>query len=112
MKPVNKVNRLALISFISGLTALVTIGIIFAIYNFGEPAEGILFITDGILMPVRNLAVLTALITGILALINIKKTGGDQRGKLLAWIGIVLGGGWILFGLLVGLIFLLSNALQ
>ncbi len=112
MKPANKINLLALISFISGLTALLTIGIIFAIYNFVDPTEGILFITDGILMPVRNLAVFAALVTGILALIKIKKTGGDQRGKLLAWIGIVLSGGWILFGLLVGLIFLLSNILQ
>ena len=112
MKPANKINLLVLISFISGLTALLTIGIIFAIYNFVDPAEGILFITDGILMPVRNLAVFAALVTGILALINIKKSGGAERGKLYAWVGIVLGGGWLLFGLLVGLTFLLSNILQ
>jgi hypothetical protein len=112
MKPANKINLLALISFISGLTALLTIGIIFAIYNFVDPTEGILFITDGILMPVRNLAVFAALVTGILALINIKKSGGAERGKLYAWVGIVLGGGWLLFGLLVGLTFLLSNILQ
>ncbi len=112
MKPENKINPLALISFISGLTALLSIGIIFAIYNLSELTDGILFITDGILMPVRNLAVLTALVTGILALIIIKKTGGVEKGKIYAWIGIVLGAGWLLFGLLVGLIFLLSYVSQ
>ena len=58
---------------------------------------------------VRNLCAPGALITGLLALIEIKKKGGAEKGKLFAIAGIVLGAGWIILGLIVGLIFLLGE---
>ncbi len=108
----NKTNQLAIISFVSGMIALICIVLIFAFYNSAETAGSFSSITDGIIMPVRNLCVIVTLITGILAAKDIKKTGGTKKGKLLSWFGIVVGAGWILFGLLVGLIFLLAEILH
>lgn len=79
MRPVCKLNTLALISFISGLMALLSIGTIFAFYNLTDLTDSILFIFVSILTPVRNLAVIMALVSGILALIDIKKKGGVER---------------------------------
>ena len=112
MEPSNKTNRLSIISFACGLTALISIGIIFAVYNLTESTQGILFITDGILMPIRNLSVVVALVTGILALRDIKKKGPSEKGKWLAWAGIILGAAWLLFGAFVGLVFLISKIVQ
>jgi len=103
-----KTNRLAMISFISGLTGLLLGLIIFAIYNLTDPADQILFIIDGVLITGRNLLVLAALVTGILALMDLKKKGQAEKGKFFAWAGIVLGAGWLVLGILVGLIFLIS----
>ena len=107
-----KANRLAIVSFASGLIALLSITLIFILYNLLEASGGLINITDGIIMPLRNLSVVVALITGILALRDIKKKDGAEKGKILAWVGIVIGAGWILFGLLVGIIFLLSDILR
>ena len=107
-----KTNRLAIVSFASGLIALISIGLIFVLYNSQEAAGSIINITNGIIMPVRNLCVAVALITGIFALREIKKKDGTEKGKILAWFGIVLGAGWILFGLLVGITFLLAEILH
>jgi hypothetical protein len=46
------------------------------------------------------------LVTGVLGLLDIKKKDGAERGKGFAWVGIVVSGAWIIFGLLVGLFFL------
>ena len=59
-------NLISIISFACGLIALVSIGIIIAAYNLTESTEGLLFITDGILMPIRNISVVVVLITGFL----------------------------------------------
>ena len=108
-----KTNRLAIVSFVSGLIALISIVFIFVFYSSQETAGGIIIsITDGIIMPLRNLCVAVALLTGILALREIKKKDGTEKGKILAWVGIVLGAGWILFGLLVGITFLLAEILH
>ena len=107
-----KTNRLAIVSFASGLIALISIGLIFVLYNSQEAAGRIINIINGIIMPVRNLCVAVALITGIFALREIKKKDGTEKGKILAWFGIVLGAGWILFGLLVGITFLLADLLH
>lgn len=105
-----KTNRLAIISFASGLIAILSIGLIFALYNLQESTDGIIIsITDGVIMPLRNLCVIVALVTGILALRQLKKKGGTEKGKILAWIGVVLSAGWIIFGLLVGVTFLLAE---
>ena len=106
-----KTNRLAIVSFASGLIAIIGIIIIFVIYRTPETAGSIISITDGVIMPLRNLSVGVALLTGILALREIKKKEGTEKGKILAWFGIVLGAGWILFGLLVGLTFSLAEIL-
>jgi len=107
-----KTNRLAIVSFTSGLIAIFSIGLIFVLYSSQETAGIIISITDGIIMPLRNLCVVVALVTGILALRQIKKKDGTEKGKLLAWVGIVLGAGWIIFGLLVGITFLLAEMLH
>ena len=108
-----KTNRLAIVSFASGLIAILSIGLIFALYTSQQTAGGIILsITDGIIMPLRNLCVIVALVTGILALWQIKKKGGTEKGKILAWVGIVLGAGWIIFGLMVGATFLLAEILH
>jgi len=60
----------------------------------------------------RNFCALTALVTGILGLREIKQKEVTEKGKTLAWVGIVLGAGWILFGLLIGIIFLLAEILH
>jgi hypothetical protein len=106
-----KINRLAIVSFVSGLVALLSISLIFILYNVLEISGSIITITDGIIMPLRNLSVVVALLTGILALREIKKADRAEKGVILAWVGIVIGAGWILFGLLVGLMFLLSDIL-
>ena len=107
-----KTNRLAIISFMSGLLDLFIIGTVFALYNLQGTTNGIIRITDGIIIPVRNLGVVVALITGILALGKIKKKDGTEKGKILAWVGIIVGAGWILFGVLVGMTFLLAEILH
>ena len=107
-----KTNRLAIISFVSGLIGLIIIVIVFILYSSQETAGSLISITDGVIMPLRNLFVVVSLLTGILALREIKKKDGAEKGKIIAWVGIVLGAGWILFGLLVGLTFLLSEILH
>ncbi|MBA4375944.1 MAG: hypothetical protein C0401_07205 [Anaerolinea sp.] len=107
-----KTNRLAIVSFTSGLIALLSIGLLFVLYNSQETTGGLISITDGIIIPLRNLCVVVALVTGILALRQIKKKDGTEKGKILAWVGIVLGAGWILFGLMVGITFLLAEILH
>ncbi len=112
MERSNKTNRLAIISFVSGMIALICIVFIFVFYYSAETGGGISNITDGIIMPVRNLCVIVTLLTGILAIIDIKKTGGTKKEKIFSWFGIVIGAGWILFGLVVGLTFLLAEILH
>jgi hypothetical protein len=112
MVPSKKTNLLSILSFACGLTALISIGIIFGAYNWMEPTQAILFITDGILIPIRNISVLVALVTGILSLRDLKKKGPSEKGKWLAWAGIILAGAWLIFGASVGLLFLLSRIVQ
>ena len=107
-----KTNRLAIFSFASGLIAMISIITIFVIYRTQETSGSVISITDGVIMPLRNLSVALALLTGILVLREIKKKEGTEKGKILAWFGIVLGAGWILFGLLVGITFLLAEILH
>ena len=107
-----KTNRMAIVSFVCGLISLLTISLIFLCYNWEALVNVPVFITDGVLMPIRNLSVAGALITGVLALREIRGKAGSEKGKILAWVGILLGASWILLGLLTGLVFLLSEALH
>ena len=108
----NKTNQLAVVSFVSGIIALLCIVIIFVLYNSVETSKGIIKITDGILIPARNFFIVVTLLTGFFALNDIKKKGGTQKSKILSWFGIVIGAGWIFFGLLVGVTFLLAEILH
>ncbi len=103
-----RVNRLAIISFVSGLLALLCIAGTFAVLRLA-PTNDALIVTlvDGILIPVRNLSVLVAVVTGILALGRIRRTEGAEKGKTLAWLGIAIGIGWIVFFILVAVAFFL-----
>jgi hypothetical protein len=101
-----KTNRLALISFVSGVLAALIVALIFVVYNLLEPASAIINLTDAVLMPLRNVLLLAAMVTGVLGLLDIKKKDGAERGKGFAWVGIVVSAAWIIFGLLVGLFFL------
>ena len=112
MESSNKTNHLAIISFVSGIIALICIVFIFVFYNSAETTGSFSNFTDGIIIPVRNLCVIVTLLTGILAVKDIKKRGGTKKGKIYSWFGIVVGASWILFGLIVGLTFLLSEILQ
>jgi len=112
MESVIKTNRLAIVSFANGLIAVLSIGLIFIFYTLQETSGSLISITDGIIMPLRNLCVAVALVTGIFALRQIKKHNGAEKGKIFAWIGIVIAAGWIIFGLLVGVTFLLGESLH
>lgn len=111
MERSNETNWLAIACFVSGVIALLCIVLIFVLYNSAETSNSIRRITDGIIMPIRNLSVVVTLLTGILALNNIKKKGGTKKDRILAWTGIAVAAGWILFGSLVGITFLLAKVL-
>lgn len=76
------------------------------------PADRAINAVMELTVPLRKLCALIALVTGILGLTEIKKKDGIEKGKTLAWVGIVLGVGWILFGLLVGITFFLAEILH
>ena len=110
-----KNNRLALVSFICGLIALLSLGLYWLLQALAFLSSSevmgnrfILPIMD-ISVSVRNLCVITALVTGLIAINQIKKAGLKEKGWAFAWIGPVMGAGWILFGLLVGALFLFSE---
>lgn len=112
-----KTNRMALTSFICGILALLSLGLYYAFFaiNNGNPSgpyAPTLFSVMDLTVPVRNGFSTVSLITGILGLIDIKKKEGAEKGKLLAWVGILLGAAWFLFRVVVGLVFLLSEILN
>jgi hypothetical protein len=112
-----KTNRLAIISFVSGLIGFISLRLYWFLYmKIASSSEelvnrSLIPIMDGS-VSIRNICAPGALVTGILALIEIKKKGGAEKGKSLAWVGIALGAGWILFGLLVGVMFLIGEELH
>jgi len=107
-----KTNPLAAISFASGLIVLISTILVFALYNFMQPTDSTLFFADGILIPVRNISGVAAIITGILAHREFRKKGQAEGGQWLAWWGIILGAAWLLLGMCVGLVFLVSTIAQ
>jgi signal transduction histidine kinase len=103
-----RTNRLAIISFVSGLLALLCIAGIGAVFRLAPTNDNLIAtLVDGILIPARNLSVLVALVTGILALRQIRRKEGAAKGKTLAWLGIAISIGWIVFFILVVLAFFL-----
>ncbi len=121
MEPATRTNRLSIISFVSGLIVLISLGLyqIFSLLayptsegNSVEPINRIFLTLMDLTVPVRNLSAVAALLLGFLALREIKKKNGIEKGKLLAGLGILCGAGWILIGLLVGTLFLLGEILH
>lgn len=103
-----RTNRLAIISFASGLLALLCIaGMLIAMSLAPTDYDLVGTLTSGILLPLRDLSVLVALVTGILALREIKQKKGAERGKTLAWLGIAIGIGWIALFILAAVLFFL-----
>lgn len=103
-----RTNWLAIISFASGILALLCIAGTFAVLSMPPTASELSFILlDRMLIPVRDLSVIVALATGILALREIKRKEGAEKGKTLAWLGIAVGIGWIVFFILVAVAFIL-----
>jgi len=113
-----KTNRLAIVSFVSGLMALLlTFGVFFVRLSFYTSLEGTLpEPTDPALARFEfwstwvgrlgGLATFGAIIAGVLALLEIRKKGGIEKGKLFAWVGIILGASWIIFRLAIALFFI------
>ena len=102
-----KINHLATVSFVSGLTLITLLS--FGRYWLVFPAspgysDTIRTILD-YSVTVQYLCALLALLTGILALRAIKKKAGTEKGKIFAWVGILTGAGYAFFGLLVFVIF-------
>jgi len=102
-----KINRMAMISFVSGLIVFALLG--FGIYWQSFPASLTYANTIRIILDlsvsVQYLCVPVALLTGILALKQIQRKDGAEKSKIFAWIGIFLGACYLLFGLLVLIIF-------
>ena len=93
-----KTNRLAVVSFVSGLISFLSLGVLLPVLfppypgYLPEPLSPINTIMD-LSRPVRDICTILALFAGILALREIRKKGGMEKGKALAWAGIILGGG-------------------
>ncbi len=103
-----RITRLAIVSCVSGLLALLCMaGIVVALSLAPASDDLVVALVDGILIPVRNLSVLVALVTGVLALMEIRRKEGAEKGKTLAWLGIAIGIVWIVFGILAVLAFVL-----
>jgi len=111
LKP--KTNRLAIVSFVSGLIALpAVVTFVVLLYGGTIPEPGSLSdIFMNLSRSIRDLATILALVTGIFALREIKKKGGMEKGKTLAWVGIIIGGAWLLFRVLIALFFIVASAI-
>lgn len=115
-----KVNSLAIISFISGTIVLFSLGLYYALSqtllrNIDLFSLEILNRVPLVLMelsvPFRNFFAPLAVLTGVFGLREIKKNPQIQKGKPLAWIGMLFGGGWIVLGVLVSVMFLVAKIL-
>ena len=93
-----KTNRWAIVSFVSGLIAflilgaLLLAGITTSPGDLPEPTSPINTLLD-LSRSALDLCTLLSLLTGILALREVRKNSGTEKGRLLAWIGITLGVG-------------------
>lgn len=104
-----KTNQLAIVSLVCGLIALVSFGAMYSAM-FLQSTENLTEATTSLIVTLlyfpRSIYLLSAelsLIIGILALNRIKIAGGMEKGKLFAWVGIILGAGVILFQLGLGI---------
>lgn len=115
-----KTNRLAITSFVIGLiTLLLTFGLLLVRMAVFISPDGILLEpTDPIMRAIEfwspwvsslgSITTIGAILTGFLALLEIKRKSGSEKGKLFAWAGILLGAAWILFRIVIALYFILA----
>jgi hypothetical protein len=110
-----KINKRAIVSFICGLIALLSIGTVYLLLFLWSPQnlpESTMTLISALLYFPRSIYLLSgelSLIIGILALNEIKIAGGMEKGKTFAWIGIILGAGVILFQLSLPIILRLRS---
>ena len=107
METTVKTNRLAILSLVSGLVAsLLAFGLLYVrISRLYRSSDGTFEFWFPWVSGLGWLASLVAIITGILALSEIRKQGGIGRGRISAWVGIFLGAACILF--LLGAVWIL-----
>ena len=93
-----KTNRLAIFGFVSGLIAFLILGALLLVGvtaspgDLPEPTSPIYTILD-VSRSALDLCTILSLLTGILALRQIRKKGEMEKGKTLAWVGMALGAG-------------------
>lgn len=108
-----RTNRLAIVSLVTGLIGLVTLGITsYPVLFPGSPGSfpdstSLMGIMD-VSRSLRDLCTILSLLTGILALREIRKKGGTEKGKGFAWVGVIIGAGWILVRVVVAIFFILA----
>ena len=116
MEKSGKMNTLSIMSFCCGLLVLISLGLYWFLALVPAPAasglpSGVIDRVHNIIMDVsvriRNFSAFVAVITGIIALREIKKSDRTEKGKIFAWIGLIIGVVWIIMGLLVSSLFLL-----
>ena len=116
-----KVNSLAIVSFISGIIVLFSLGLYYALSQIFlrnldlfslEILNRVPLVLMELSVPFRNIFAPLAVVTGVFGLREIKKNPQTQKGKSLAWIGMLFGGGWIILGILVSITYLLAKVLQ
>lgn len=118
METTIRTNRLAIVSFATGLIAfLITIGAVFTVMSLlnaplgtdpglaAGPETGLFASWIGGL---AGFASVSAMATGVIALLGIRKSAGREKGRWLAWSGIGLGASWFLFRLAIALFFILA----
>ncbi|MGQ9549816.1 MAG: hypothetical protein ACUVSY_08570 [Roseiflexus sp.] len=105
----SKTNLLAIVSFSGGLFALLSMALLLLLLRLQTvPGNITVVIIDTLLISLRNIGMVVAAATGILALGQIRQGVDGRKGKMLVVIGIAL----LLFQILVGLAFLLGPILQ
>lgn len=118
MEKSSKMNTLSIMSFYCGLLVLLSLGLYWFLALTPAPTaaefpSGIIDRVHQVIMDVsvriRNFSAFVAVITGIIALREIKKSDKVEKGKTFAWIGLIIGVVWILMGVLVSSIFLLAR---
>lgn len=118
MKQSVKTNTLALVSFSCGLIVILSLGLYWFLYLVPVrlPPRIPMVVIDRLhreimdfSVTIRNYSALVAVITAILAFKEIKKKDGAEKGKFLAWIGLILGIVWIIIGILISSVFVLAR---
>jgi len=115
-----KTNPLSVVSFISGIFVIASLGLFYSLSHFllmnddvlsFEIFNRFLHVLLAFSVPVRNIFAPLAVLTGFFGLREIKRNEIAQKGTTLAWIGILLGGGWVILGIVVSIVFLLAKML-